>query len=213
VPSIAQERSQQDPSGYASVLGGAVWASGNSTGTAIFEGGVRIAPHVSVFGNVGRFANLLGDLQPTLDATANAAANQGLAVTGSGTLPAWYGVGGLRAEIPVSAHLFPYVLAGAGAARLKPSAQFAYASGTLPDGSTPDPGADVTSSLVSSGALITPAPSSAFMFMMGGGVQIPLVSRWAVDLGYRYSHLAADSSLTASPLNTNAMTFGFGYRF
>jgi hypothetical protein len=30
---------------------------------------------------------------------------------------------------------------------------------------------------------------------------------------YRYSRIAADDTLSASPLNANGMAFGFGYRF
>ena len=67
-PSFAQEKRVQDPNGYVSGFGGAAWADGNSTGSVLFEGGVRVAPHVTAFGNIGRFANLKGDLHPTLDA-------------------------------------------------------------------------------------------------------------------------------------------------
>ena len=45
------------------------------------------------------------------------------------------------------------------------------------------------------------------------GVAVPLVPHWAVDVGYRYSRIAADTTLSATGLNTNVMTFGFGYRF
>ena len=57
------------------------------------------------------------------------------------------------------------------------------------------------------------SPSTALMLMLGGGAQVPLASHWAADLGYRYSRIAADSTLSATALNTNLMTFGFGYRF
>jgi opacity protein-like surface antigen len=212
-PSFAQEKRVQDPNGYVSGFGGAAWADGNSTGSVLFEGGVRVARHVTAFGNVGRFANLQGDLQPTIDAATNALSEQGLNVTSGGTLPAWYGVGGLRAEFPASAHALPYLLGGLGAARFNPAAQFTYASGTMPDGSIPAGGTDVTSTLVALGSYAAPPASNALMFMLGGGVAIPTMSHWAVDLGYRYSRIAADSTLTAAALNTNAMTFGVGYRF
>lgn len=212
-PSIAQESGGRDANGYASAFGGAAWAAGNSTGSVVFEGGARIAPHVMAFTNIGRFANLQADLQPTLDATTTALSNRGLAVAGGGTLPAWYGVGGLRAEVAANKHAFPYLLGGIGAARLNPTAQFTYSSGTMPDGSTPAVGTDVTATLVSARSFAAPPASTAFMFMLGGGVQLPLVPHWVADVGYRYSRVAADSTLSASALNTNVMTFGFGYRF
>jgi opacity protein-like surface antigen len=34
-----------------------------------------------------------------------------------------------------------------------------------------------------------------------------------VDASYRYSRIAADTTLSANPLNLNGMTFGVGYRF
>ena len=212
-PSFAQEKRVQDPNGYVSGFGGAAWADGNSTGSVLFEGGVRVAPHVTAFGNIGRFVNLKGDLQPTLDAATTSLSEEGLAVTSGGTVPAWYGLGGLRAEFPASAHALPYVLGGLGAARLNPTARFTFASGTMPDGLTPDVGTDVTSSLIALGSFTAPPASNALMFMLGGGVEIPTTPHWAVDLGYRYSRIAADSTLSAAALNTNVMTFGFGYRF
>jgi opacity protein-like surface antigen len=211
--SIAQESHAQDPNGYVSGFGGAAWADGNSTGSVLFEGGVRVAPHVTAFGNIGRFANLKGDLDPTLAAATTSLSQQGLGVTSGGALPAWYGLGGLRAEFPASAHALPYVLGGLGAARLNPTAQFAFASGTMPDGLTPDVGTDVTSSLIALGSYTAPPASNALMFMLGGGVALPTTPHWAVDLGYRYSRIAADSTLSAAALNTNVMTFGLGYRF
>jgi opacity protein-like surface antigen len=211
-PVCAQESGVPNK-GYVSAFGGAVWAGGNSTGSVLFEGGARIAPHVMVFGNVGRFANLQADLQPTLDATTTALSDEGLGVTAGGKLPAWYGVGGARAEIGAGKHAVPYALAGIGAARLNPTPQFAFSNGIMPDGSTPTVGTDVTATLVSAGTLTTPAPSTALMVMLGGGVQIPLVPHFAVDVGYRYSRIAADTTLNAGALNTNVMTFGVGYRF
>jgi opacity protein-like surface antigen len=212
-PSFAQEAGGPNAAGYVSVFAGPVWSAGNSTGSVLFEGGARIAPHLMVFGNVGHFANLQGDFNPTLDTAATTLANDGLDVTADGTLPAWYGIGGLRAEIAASKHLLPYALGGVGAAHLDPIAQITFNGGTLPDGTSPATGTDVSAALAASGTYTMPAASTAFMFMLGGGVQIPLEPHWIVDAGYRYSHIAADTTLSATPLNTNSMTFGFGYRF
>src|SRR6185503_5210700 len=104
-------------------------------------------------------------------------------------------------------------LGGLGTARLKPNEQFMFANGALPDGTAPAAGTDVTSTLETSGVLLAPSRSSAFMYTFGGGVQVPVAQHWAADLGYRYSRIAADTALSAVGLGTNAMTFGFGYRF
>jgi len=212
-PASAQESIPQDPAGYVSGFGGAAWTDGNSTGSVVFEGGVRVAPHLMAFTNVGRFADLQADLQPTLDGATAALANQGLVVTAGGSLPAWYGIGGLRAEIPTGARVLPYVLGGVGAARLSPTPQFTFTSGTMPDGSVPAVGTDITSTLLSTGTYTAPPASTEFMLMLGGGVQVPLVTRWVADVGYRYSRIAADTTLSATALNTNVITFGVGYRF
>lgn len=204
----------QESVGYISGLGGFAAAVGHTTGDVLVEGGVRIAPHVMVFGNVGRFGSLQQDLQPTLDATASAlAASQGLTVIGGGSLPATFGSGGLRVEIPAGSRMLPYVLGGIGVAHLTPRPQFTFSSGVMPDGTTPSAGTDVTTALMAAGGFTAPSPSNAFMFTMGGGVQVPVAAHWIVDAGYRYSRIAADSTLSASPLNANGMTFGFGYRF
>ena len=177
-------------------------------------GGARIAPSIIVIGNVGRFADLHAELQPTLDsATAALAANQGLSVTGGGNLPAWYGTGGLRVDVPTGHRVWPYGFGSMGVARINPQPKFTFASGTLPDGTTPDTGTDVTAAIVSTGAFTAPPASNAFMFTFGGGGELRVAKRWVVDAGYRYSRIAADSTLSASPLNTNGMTFGAGYRF
>jgi hypothetical protein len=87
-------------------------------------------------------------------------------------LTRWAVVRGLRAEIPAGTHVFPYALGGIGAARLNPSPQFMFASGTLPDGETPATGTDVTPTLIGLGSFTDPPASSAFMMMLGGGVRI-----------------------------------------
>jgi opacity protein-like surface antigen len=215
-PLLAQEHGAggQDAAGYVTGLGGFAASVGNTTGDMLVEGGVRIAPHLMVFGNVGRFGNLQADLQPTLDATTSALANnQGLNVIGGGSLPATYASGGLRVEVPTNRRIMPYALGGIGVAHLNPTAQFTFSSGTMPDGSSPATGTDVTAALVSSGGFTAPPSSNAFMFTLGGGVQVPVASHWVIDAGYRYSRIAADDTLSASPLNANGMTFGFGYRF
>ena len=43
--------------------------------------------------------------------------------------------------------------------------------------------------------------------MLGGGVEVPVTRRWAVDAGYRFSRVSAET-----PLNAQGATFGFGYR-
>jgi opacity protein-like surface antigen len=100
-----------------------------------------------------------------------------------------------------------------GVAHLTPTAQFTLSSGTLPDGTTPDAGTDVTSALTLAGDISALPASNSFMFTLGGGLDLHVATHWLADVGYRYSEIAADQALSASPLRTNGMVFGFGYRF
>ncbi|HEY7185962.1 MAG TPA: outer membrane beta-barrel protein [Vicinamibacterales bacterium] len=213
-PLLAQERLNPDPRGFISGFGGTTSALGNSTGSVQVEGGVRIAPHLMIFGNLGHFQDLHGDLQPTLDAAvASLSANQGLDVTSTGSIPAWYGSTGLRASIPLHGPVEPYVLGGFGFARLNPQAQFIFSNGPMPDGSTPSEGADVTSSLESSGVFTQPTASTSSMFTTGAGAQVLFGPHWTVDAGYRFYRIGANSDLQSEALNSNGVTFGAGYRF
>ena len=195
---------------YVTGVGGFTATSDTTSGNVMGEAGVRIAPHVLAFGSLGEFHNLQpSELQPTVDSTmAVLAAGQGLNVLGTARVPAWYSVGGLRYEAPTKGRVSPYLLGGIGAARLNPTAQFTFSSGKLPDGSTPTVGDDVTSQLVAAGDFTAPPPATAFMFTLGGGVEIPVARHWAIDAGYRFSRVDADT-----PLNAQGATFGFGCRF
>ncbi len=66
----------------------------------------------------------------------------------------------------------------------------------------------MTSELVTAGYFTSPPNTTAFMYTLGGGVAIPVAQHWAVDVGYRFSRVSADT-----PLNAQGATFGFGYRF
>ena len=195
---------------YVTGIGGTATTSEVTSRDVFGEVGVRIAPHLSVFGDVGQFHNLQpSDVQPTVDtAVATLSTDQGLGVLGTGRVPAVFSQAGVRYEASPHGRVSPYVLGGIGIARLMPTARFTYSSGTLPDGSTPALGDDVTSTVIDSGVFTTPPAATAAMFTLGGGIDIPLARRWAVDAGYRFSRVAADT-----PLNAQGVTFGVGYRF
>ena len=180
-----------------------------TSGDVSAEAGVRVAPHLSLFADVGHFHNLQpSDVQDNVDLTTQASADTGLSVLGTGRVPAVYSIGGLRYQPGMLGRVAPYVLGGVGVARLKPTASFTYSSGTLPDGSTPAVGDDVTTQLESAFDFSLPLPSNAFMATLGGGVEVPLARHWAVAADYRFSRIKADT-----PLNAQGATFGIGYRF
>ncbi len=203
-PSFAQSER-----GYVAGAGGFAVTSENTSGAVQLEGAVRIAPRLLVFGNIGQFHNLQpSDVQPAIDLAAEQLSTTGLNTIGTGRVPATFATGGLRYELPVIGRMTPYALGGIGFAHLTPTATFTYSSGTLFDGSTATTGQDITSEVETTGAFTVPAPSTAFMYSLGGGVQIPIAGPWAADVGYRFSRIAADT-----PVNAQGVTFGVGYRF
>jgi len=118
-----------------------------------------------------------------------------------GAVPSWYLPWAL-APCTFGANVLPTAFT------VTPTATFTFTSGTFADGSTPPEGFDITSQLVTAGEFTTPAASTAAMVTFGGGVEIPVARHLAVDAGYRFSRVAADT-----PLNAQGMTFGVGYRF
>src|SRR5215472_15417470 len=77
--SFAQEHAQnggwQDSAAYVTGLGGFQAATGSTTGDLLIEGGVRVAPHVMVFGDLGYFRNLQGDLTNSLNSAVTSLQN------------------------------------------------------------------------------------------------------------------------------------------
>jgi opacity protein-like surface antigen len=194
--------------GYANLAGGFAVTSDTTSGDVVGEAGVRVAPNLFVFGNLGRFENVEPSaFQQTVEATTASVATGGLAVTGTARVPAWYTMGGVRWIVPTSTRIAPYVFGGAGLAHVTDTATFTYRSGTLP-GSTPLGGEDVTQQLVSLGDYVQPAASNAFMLSFGGGVQAPVAPHLVVDVGYRVARVSTDT-----PFNAQSVTFGFGYKF
>jgi opacity protein-like surface antigen len=194
---------------YVSGIGGFAITPDTTSRDVSAEAGVRIAPHLSLVADVGRFHNLQpSDVQDNVDLTTLASADAGLSVIGTGRVPAVYSVGGARYQTAAVGRVVPYVVGAVGVARLKPSARFTYSSGTLPDGSTPAVGDDVTTQLESAFDFSLPMPTNAFMATIGGGVEIPLARHWAVDADYRFARIEADI-----PLNVQGATFGIACRF
>jgi len=203
-PSLAQPSDR----GYVNVGGGVAISSDTTSGNILGEVGVRVARNVFVFGDLGQFHNLQPSLvQPTVDATTLALASDGVTVNGTGRVPALQLLGGVRYVIPTHGGVAPYLLGGAGMARLMPTAEFTYSSGTI-TGATPAPGDDVTSQLISNGDFTTPPAANAFMFTFGGGVRVPIAPHVDVDVGYRVSRVNADT-----PVNAQSIMAGVGYRF
>jgi len=199
----------QSERGYVAGAGGFAITPESTSGAVQIEAGMRVAPHLLVFGDLGQYHDLQpDDVQPAIDATTEQLSTTGLNTIGTGRVPATFALGGLRYEMPTVHGVLPYALGGVGFAHLTPTATFTYSSGTPLDGSTATLGQDITSQIESNGSFTLPASSTALMYSFGGGVQIPLFGAWAADVGYRFSRIHADT-----PVNAQGVTFGVGYRF
>jgi opacity protein-like surface antigen len=206
----ASPAAAQTDRAYLAGAGGVAVSPDTTSGDLLAEVGVRVAPHLFAFGDVGRFYNLQpSTVQPAVDSTVSRlAGSSGLNFAGTARVPASYGIGGLRYEIPTRSRVSPYVSGGVGFARLSPTASFLYTSGPLPDGSTSMPGDDITSRLVTAGDFVDPSASNAFVFSLGGGVAVPVARHWAANAGYRFARVSADT-----PVNAQGAMFGLTYRF
>jgi opacity protein-like surface antigen len=215
-PAFAQrDRLYVEGTGGFAVSSASTLSNTFTSGSSSAQVGAHVGNHVSIFGELGHFRDLApANVQTNVDATVTSlAADQGLEVTGTTSMPATFGLGGARVTMPVKwSHVTPYVLGGLGGAHIDPSAEFHYTAGTLPgtdpSATTPAIGDDVTANIISSGLFTQPASSTAFMFSLGGGANINISRHWLADAGYRYSRIDA-----TTPLNQQGMQFGVGYRF
>jgi hypothetical protein len=199
----------QEAKGFIQGAVGFATTSEATSGDVAAQGGVRIARHLVVFGDVGRLANVQpSDAQPAIDgAIAAVAANQ-VTVTGNARVPAWYTAGGLRLEIPTRTSITPYVFGALGYARVNPSAEFQYTGGTTITGNPATAGGDATSDVIAAGDFAAPPSSGGAITRLGAGVQIPIGRVVAGDVGYTFSRIAIDTPVTA-----NSITFGVAVRF
>jgi opacity protein-like surface antigen len=137
---------------------------------------------------------------PELGISAAAIANA-LQVQFTAKEPVTFGLVGIRLLIPSSAALEPYVLGGAGIAKLKKDVAFTVA------------GSDVTGSLQQPpfntvlGSDLSGSENKA-MLTLGGGVAWPLWQHLVIDLQYRYGRIFSDPGL-----NINRAGVGLGVRF
>src|SRR5262249_60345294 len=117
----------------------------------------------------------------------------GRGLRGTRRVPALFSTAGLRSELTRQVRFEPYLLGGIGFAHMSPTAEFSYASGSLPDGSTASVGDDVTNQIVTAGDFTLPASTTSFMYTLGGGVDVPVAGKWVVDAGYRFSRINSDT--------------------
>src|SRR5262245_5663918 len=190
--------------GYVEVVGQS--STGNVTSQSFgVEVGVAVQPRLMVVVEAGR----TNDVSPA----ALGSAPQRIAGSLSQTLanvectvkePATFVAAGLRYSLlpPGDSRVRPYVMGGYGIARLEKKVRFSVG------------GTDVTDTLSQPPYYVTlgtdlMGTSSSGMFVAGGGVTVPVVSRMMFDFQFRLDHiLAEDESITVVRIGV-----GLGIRF
>jgi opacity protein-like surface antigen len=213
-PSFAQTER-----GYIGGLGG-FSISGASTSPRVtsgdwtFEAGARMTRGLFAFGDIGRINGLTPSTsQPQVDVTVTTlSSSDSVDVVGTARMPARYALGGLRWQARASRRVVPFLTGGVGVAHLAPVARFTYTDGTLPaadpSATPPNSGDDVTTQISTLGIFTPPPASNALMVTGGAGAEFALASHWTIDTEYRLSRISA-----STPLHTQGLAFGLGYRF
>jgi opacity protein-like surface antigen len=195
-------RAQAPASNHGYVEGVAQSAFGNVTSQSFgLEFGVTVGGNLQVFVDAGR----VRDTAPT----EQGAAAQSIAgylsqtqsnVTFSSKQPVTFGLAGIRYRFATSVKVEPYVLAGAGLARVEKAVTFAVN------------GNDVTNTAQQYGIVLGSDLSGSEtkpMLTAGAGVVWPVWQSVIVDFQYRYGRvLTSDSGL-----NVSRAGIGLGIRF
>jgi len=197
----ASAQTPQPPRSY--VVGVAQSAFGTVTSQSFgAEFGTTVAPNWQLFAEGGQIRDAAAS-STSAGAQVIAAALtelQSAPVTYSVKEPVSFGVAGVRYLVPMAAtRMQPYLLGGAGAARVKKDVQFQLG------------GSDASASLgdyVSLGTDLS-ATQTHPMLTFGGGVAVPVMQKLVLDVQYRYGRIfSGDASM-----NTNRAGVGFGVRF
>ena len=165
------------------------------------EAGVRLFRSVQLFVDVGRVRDAAtAQFGSSALLIAGFLSRNQSNVTFQAKQPIAFGVGGLRYPWTAYGPVEPYVLAGAGVARVKKDLTFAL-SGTEVSGNLERYGVVLGSDL--SGT------ETDAMFTLGGGVTWAAWRQMVIDFQYRYGHVfAADESISV-----NRAGLGLGVRF
>jgi opacity protein-like surface antigen len=199
----AQTPTGQSPAaskGY--VEGVAQSAFGNVTSQSFgAELGVTVMPSLQVFVEAGQVrtaqsSDLGAGAQLIAGGLSQTQSNVGFQVRE----PVTFGLAGVRYMLPSSGRFEPYILGGAGAARVKKDVTFSLS------------GADVTSTLQQYGVVLGSDLSGSEtkpMLTLGGGIAYPVWQRLVLDLQYRYGRVFA----SGHGINIHRAGAGIGVRF
>ena len=193
VPAAARAQSRA----FATGLGGMTFDTASNLDLA-GRAGVKLSPHVQVFGETGRMSSVLpkADRQAVEQATTALAATE---IDGApfvfGEVPMIYGLGGVRVTSSPMARFTPYAEGTFGVAHLRDNVS-----------ATVD-GADVLSQVAT--PLLAALPENDHLLGVGGGVSVLGGKHTAFEVGYRYSRVFAPEHA----INTGKVDAGIRFNF
>ena len=165
------------------------------------EVGFHIGLNVQVFGEFMHVNDTAtSGLATSAQLIANALSQTQSNVAYSAKQPATFGVGGVRFIFPTTTKLEPYVLVGAGVAKVEKDVTYSIG------------GSDVTNNLPQYGVVLgtdLSGTETKMMLDLGAGLAWPIASKLVVDFQYRYGRVF----LSDEGLNINRAGVGIGLRF
>jgi opacity protein-like surface antigen len=196
----AQSNSAADSTWYAEGVGQS--AFGNVTSQSFgAELGMTITPTFQVFIDAGKVMDAAtSDLGPNAQLIAGFLSQTQTGVAYKVREPVTFGVAGLKYLLAPTHGLEPYVLVGAGVAKVAKNVSFTVA------------GNDATANLAPYGVVLgsdLSGTQTKAMMSLGGGIAWPVWERLIVDLQYRYGRVL----VTGNGININRVGLGVGVRF
>jgi opacity protein-like surface antigen len=165
------------------------------------EAGGRLIPDLDVYVEFGHMGNV-GTTE--MDAAAATIATFIGGTVSSTGIKVGYFDAGVRYHLSMIPVAHPYVLAGIGVAHTTREAVWAI-NGTPVDPATL--GVQLGGDLAGS--------SNKTMIVIGGGINVPFMKRFFVDVGYRYGGILAktDEVENDTTIKTQRILFGVGFQF
>lgn len=190
-PALAQGADR----GFVRGLGGVSFAAEASP---IYGGGAgfRIARNFTVTAEVGRIQNVLPqDIQDNLDlAEQQVELETGIPVSVDANIPVFFFLGGIRADVPTSGRVKPFIETSAGVGHLSANVHVEIL------------GIDVSDEVNN---LLKDETASKFMLAIGGGVSMQMSGACWLDAGYRYHRIATEDPVSNTSVLYAALRFAF----
>ncbi len=185
LPARGQARSSATTPDHGYIEGNAQSAFGNVTSQSYgAEVGFAVTPDVQLFVEGGRVRNVAtSEISASAQAIASFLSASNANVTFTVKQPVTFVGAGVRYLVPVQSQVRPYVVVGAGVAKVRQDVRFLIG------------GTDITSTATQYGVQLGSDLSGDFtkpLLTLGAGVMVPLWHQLGLDLQYRYGRIFAE---------------------